>query len=269
MTVRTHKKEEEKGMKMSKTCSSIVVTAVAMMLVAPTGNAADVTVGAGLNSAYVWRGVTVNEDLVVQPSIDVAHPNGWGANVWGNWDVGDNNNQIDNDREFSEVDVTLSYNVQQVEQANLTIGNITYAFPSPQDADTRETNEIFLKLDKGRALGEGEITGSFGVYYDWDQVDDYYGDVGVTYSHPASDQLSVDLSAQVGFAGSDFAGHYGKGTSSGLFNWNATIALNYAVNESVAVSGFIAHTDSADSSVLGSQKTEVDVYGGVSANYAF
>ena len=253
-------------MKMSKTCSSIVVTAVAMMLVAPTGNAADVTVGADLNSAYVWRGVTVNEDLVIQPSIDVAHPNGWDVEVWGNLDIGDNNNQIDNDREFSEVDVTLSYKVRQVEQANLTIGNITYVFPK---SDSRETNEIFLKLDKGSALGAGEITGSFGVYYDWDQVDDYYGDVGVTYSHPASDQLSVDLSAQVGFAGSDFAGHYGKGTSSGLFNWNATIALNYAVNESVAVSGFIAHTDSADSSVLGSQKTEVDVYGGVSANYAF
>jgi len=251
-------------MKMSKTCSSIVVTAVAMMLVAPTGNAADVTVGADLNSAYVWRGVTVNEDLVVQPSIDVAHPNGWDVNVWGNFDIGDNNNTIANDREFSEVDLTLSYNVQQVEQANLTIGNITYVFPK---SDGRETNEIFLQLDKGRALGEGEITGSFGFYYDWDQVDDYYGDVGVTYSHPASDQLSVDLSAQVGFAGSDFAGHYGGGTSSGLFNWNASIALNYTVNESVAVSGFIAHTDSADSSALVSQ--EVDVYGGVSANYAF
>jgi len=242
-------------MKMTKTYSSIVVTAVAMMLVAPTGNAADVTVGADLNSAYVWRGITVNEDLVVQPSIDVAHPNGWGINVWGNWDVGDNNGNIDNDREFSEVDVTLSYNVQQVEQANLTIGNITYVYPNPRHENVRETNEIFLQLDKGRALGEGEITGAFGFYYDWQEVDDYYGDVEVTYSHPASDQLSVDLSALVGFI------------SSGLFNWNTSLALNYTVNESVAVSGFIAYTDSADTSELPRQ--EVDVYGGVSANYAF
>lgn len=264
MAVRTHKKEEEKGMKMTKTYSSIVVTAVAMMLVAPTGNAADVTVGADLNSAYVWRGTTINEDPVVQPSIDVAHPNGWGVNVWGNWDAGDNDNQLDNDREFSEVDVTLSYNVQQVEQANLTIGNLTYLFPKSTD---RETNELFLKLDKGRELGAGQITGAVGFYYDWDQVDDYYGDVGVTYSHPASDQLSVDLSALVGFSGSDFAEFHAVGTGSGLFNWNTSLALNYTVNESVDVGGFIAYTDSADSGALVSQP--VDVYGGVSANYAF
>jgi len=250
--------------------------AAVMMTTAPIGNAANATIGADLNSAYVWRGVTLNEDSVIQPTLDVVNSasaeSSWGINVWGNWDIGDNNGAFVDDEQFSEVDLTVFYNLP-VEQVDLTIGNITYLFPN-QTSETvpfravLETREVYLSLEKSMdsEAVQGTFTGAFNFYYDWDEIDDYYGNAGITYSHPATDQLSVDLGALIGFSGSDFARAYG-GTSSGFFNWNTSLALNYTVNNSVEVGGFIAYTDTADSSVLPDQET--DVYGGINAYYTF
>ncbi|HMA84159.1 MAG TPA: hypothetical protein VKN73_00520, partial [Desulfosalsimonadaceae bacterium] len=45
-------------------------------------------------SAYVWRGITFNDGLVVQPYVDVAAGNGFAINVWGNYDIDDYDNTL-------------------------------------------------------------------------------------------------------------------------------------------------------------------------------
>jgi len=65
---------------------------------------ADATFAVDTYSAYVWRGITFNEGMVVQPSIDIAK-GGFGLNLWGNLDVGSYNETL-NEGEFSEVDFT-------------------------------------------------------------------------------------------------------------------------------------------------------------------
>src|SRR5665647_334924 len=69
--------------------------------------AATVTTALDANSAYVWRGMTANKGFVLQPSVDVA-ANGFGVNVWANYDVADNNGNAEKNK-FSEVDLTASY----------------------------------------------------------------------------------------------------------------------------------------------------------------
>ena len=73
-----------------------------------SASAADATAGADAVSAYVWRGITFNDGLVVQPYVDVAASNGIVINVWGNYDIDDYNNTLD-ENEFSEVELTVSY----------------------------------------------------------------------------------------------------------------------------------------------------------------
>ena len=274
--------EEVRDMKMMKACSSVLAMATVILLAAPTAKAAVATVGADLNSAYVWRGISLNQDPVIQPSVDVVQPlnsasaeSYWGVNVWGNWDIGDDDGRLPEDHQFSEVDLTIFYKLP-VEQVDLTIGNITYLFPNQTTDEApfravQETRELYLSLEKSMDSEkvQGTFSGKFNFYYDWDEIDDYYGDVEVTYSHPATEDLSVDLSALIGFAGSDFAAAAG-GTSSGFFNWNTTLELNYSVNEAVSVGGFIAYTDTADTSVLPPEETaDTDVYGGLNAYYTF
>ena len=251
-------------MKTMKACCVALATIVVMMTAAPMGNAAYATVGADVNSAYVWRGVTVNDDAVLQPSIDVTHSSGWGVNVWGNWDIGDNNGALADDKEFSEVDFTLSYGIPAGTvpiDVDLTIGNITYVFPNGGE----ETNELFLNIGKSVELGVPLDVG-VNLYWDWDQVDDIYADVTVGHSHAASDQLSIGLNGVLGYAGSDFAAAYG-GTDSGLFNWEVSVSLDYALQDNLGLSGFVAYTDSADDAVLPEQET--DIYGGVGAHYSW
>ena len=85
---------------------SIFTLAAAMFLLiclaATPVMAASATAAVDINSAYVWRGITFNDGLVIQPSIDVAADNGLGINVWGNYDIDDYDNTLD-DKEFSEI----------------------------------------------------------------------------------------------------------------------------------------------------------------------
>ena len=101
-------------------------------------SAADATAGADVVSAYVWRGITFNDGLVVQPYVDVAAGNGFAINVWGNYDIDDYDNTLD-ENEFSEVDLTLSYALP-IEPVDITIGHIEYLFPTGGSG----TSEVFL-----------------------------------------------------------------------------------------------------------------------------
>ena len=74
---------------------------------APTTAPLTATAGMDINSAYIWRGVTANNGLVFQPSMDIAK-NGFDFNVWANYDAADYHDTVEQNK-FSEVDLTASY----------------------------------------------------------------------------------------------------------------------------------------------------------------
>ncbi len=222
--------------------------------------AADVTTAVDLNSAYVWRGITFNDGLVAQPSVDVAAGN-FGFNVWGNIDLDDYDESLDKG-ELSEVDLTLTYGFD-AGPIGITAGYIEYLFPCAASGGGEATSEIFLdaSLEPADGISIG-ITG----YYDIDEVVDYYLNAYVGYGISFDSGLDVDFSAAVGYAGEDFAIAYG-GMESGFYDYTVSIGLGYAINEMISVSASLNYTDAFDDDVLPEQDT--DVFGGAGIALAF
>ncbi len=158
----------------------IPVIVLAMVLASGSAWAADATANLDVMSAYVWRGITINDSPVLQPMLDVSK-NGFGANVWANYDLDSYYNDSPDDYEFSEVDLTLYYGFS-VQKLEITVGIIDYLFP----AGGNDTVEVYTNMSYPLI---GGLSAAFDFYYDVDQVNSYYTDLGLTYA--LSEALNV------------------------------------------------------------------------------
>ncbi len=219
--------------------------------------AADVTGAVDVNSAYVWRGITFNDGLVVQPSLDVTAGN-FGVNVWGNIDIDDYDNTLDAG-EFSEVDITLTYSAS-AGPLGITGGYIEYLFPETDMGGAPGTREVFLDLSAAPA--DGFSVGLTG-YYDFDEVDDYYLNAYLGYGIALDSGVALDMGASAGYAGDDMA----AGGEAGFHEYTLTLAAGYAVTEQLALSATLGYTDSLDTNVLPDQ--DVNLFGGAGIAYSF
>lgn len=243
-----------------------------VLLVGPmTAQAAEANLTVDVLSAYVFRGVTVNDDAVIQPAIDVAHESGFGINVWGNFDIGDSDGDFDK-REFSEVDLTVYYAFTcPFTDAALTVGYSEFLYPG-QTVEDDEGATIAYKSDREfwlsaeKEVVTGLTLGLYGAGNARALKDYYYFNASAAYGLDVTDALSVGLKGLIGYAGKDFAAING-GTDSGLHEYQVSLNADFAVSETLSVGALIAYTDSVDDDVLPEQDT--DVYGGVTVNWAF
>ena len=218
----------------------------------------DVSVGADISSAYVWRGITFNDQGVIQPYLDVSHAIGLGVNVWGNLDLGDFDGAVESG-EFSEVDLTFYYNVP-IELFDLSVGYIDYLFPN---AGALNTGEVYFSV--GKELVKDLSTG-VSVYFDVDEVKGVYGNASLSYAIPVNEKLSFDLGASLGAADKDFAVSAG-GTEGGFFDYNLSLTGSYSITDNLSLAAFLRYTDSLDTDVLPDQRT--DIHGGMGISYSF
>lgn len=219
--------------------------------------AADVTAAVDVNSAYVWRGITFNDGVVVQPSIDVAAGN-FGINVWGNLDADDYDDTLDSG-EFSEIDLTMTYGIE-AGPVGLTAGYIEYLFPTTEAGGALGTREVFL--DASLAPADGISTG-ITAYYDFDEVEDYYLNVYMGYGMAMDSGLSIDFGASAGYAGDDVSAD----GNAGFHEYTLTLGMGYEISEMISVSATLGYTDAIDDDVLPEQ--DVDVFGGAGVAFAF
>lgn len=240
----------------------IPIGALATLLTAwsaPQAIAADVTAAVDVTSAYIWRGLTFNDGIVVQPSIDIAS-RGFGLNVWGNLDVDDYNDTLDSG-EFSEVDLTGSYSFT-MGPVDASVGYIEYLFPNGGES----TSEIFATT--GIDIGSG-FSASLELYYDIDQVDDFYATAGVGYALDINEKFALELGGLVSYVGEDFAIAYAGGSKNGFFNYVLSASLSYAVSDALSAGVNLNYIDSMDDDVLPDASLDSDVYGGLSIAYTF
>lgn len=225
--------------------------------------AADVTAAVDVNSAYVWRGQTFNDGLVIQPSVDVTK-GGFGFNVWGNLDIDDYDNSLD-DGEFSEVDLTLSYGYT-LGNVDVGVGWIEYLFPTTDMGGGPGTREFYISL--GTALPAG-FSVSFNYYYDFDEVEDFYSVLGLSYSYTINDQTTFEAGASVAYAGDEYCGD----ADAGFYDYSLSLSLSYAVSEALSIGVNIVHVDAIDDDKLvdinDGGTLDVKTYGGVNISYAF
>ena len=128
--------------------------------------------------------------MVAQPSVDVAS-GGFGFNVWGNIDIDDYEDTLDTG-EFSEVDLTVSYGLT-LGMVDVGVGYIEYLFPTTEMGGGLGTREVYLSL--GVPLPAG-FSVALDVYYDFDEMEDYYSTLGLGWEYGITEQLSLASAAQ-------------------------------------------------------------------------
>jgi len=101
------------------------------------------------------------------------------------------------------------------------------------------------------------------IYYDFDEVEDYYYSLSLGYGFEISETLSIELSGAAGYAGKDSS----AGIESGFHDYTISVAASYCITEEIGISATIAFTDTFDKDVLPEQ--DVDLYGGVGISYFF
>ncbi|MBI4797619.1 MAG: hypothetical protein HY794_02550 [Desulfarculus sp.] len=148
-----------------------------------------VDAAAAYNSKYIWRGIMLVNDPVLQPSLNV-NKGGFTFNVWGNWDLTNKNNRKNN---FSEIDLTAEY-AFRFGDFSFPVGIIHYLFPNtPFPA----TTELYAGVSYTWL-----VTPSIKVYKDIDESHGIYvlGSLAYAYDLPAvvkdvTWQLTANISA--------------------------------------------------------------------------
>ncbi len=118
-------------------------------------------------SKYIWRGIRLDNDPVVQPSFTVS-ANGFALNVWGSYDVDNEDSLASN-----ETDTTLSYThtfedlkIGKLAFAPVTVtgGNIYYDY----SGTNTYTSEVYAGMTYGVFLSPT-------VTYYYDYIDESKG----------------------------------------------------------------------------------------------
>jgi uncharacterized protein (TIGR02001 family) len=202
-------------------------------------SAADVSVGIDFASAYIFRGVTLNDGWVAQPGLEVSGLHGFTVGTWANFDLEDNTGGAPSGGDFSEVDLYVSYAIP-VEGFGLSIGLTEYTYPrgvleteqldgtvttEPLDAD-RELN-LILSLD------DVPLAPSLGVYYGLDGLIDkaLYLELGLSHEEALTEDVTASVGLAVGYVEPD-AGDSGFNhatISAGLGYKFASLGVIYVV----------------------------------------
>lgn len=199
-------------------------------------------------SSYMWRGQALDKDPVFQPGITLAYK-GLSVGYWSSMAVTDR----DSSGPSNEVDMTVSYSFT-VGKLGLSLGHISYEFPSTGFAGTKE---VFL----GVAVNELPFSLGANYYSDYDDVDGVKG----TYSLLSLGKgigsvgsLPVNLSLSYGVYGDYGAFKNGSVITVGV---GSSLELNGKLTATPSVYYVSTSGDLADEAI-GNQKG--GIYGGVS-----
>lgn len=256
---------------LKKVAVSGLVAGVLMMGPAAV-QAADVTVGSDIASSYVWRGITLNKDAVAQPSVDIGHESGVALNIWGNFDLGDDDGFYE-DNEFSEVDFDLSY-THDFEAASVTIGYIEYVYPAQLwlvDEDDGSVTAERPTADREAYVSVGTevlpgLDVALTVYQYLSNSDGTYATLSGAYGLEIIEGFALTLNGSLGYTAE---GALNEPLKSGWHDYLVGLAADMAVVDDVSVSAFINYVGSLDTDVLPSAAVREDVVGGAGVYYTF
>jgi uncharacterized protein (TIGR02001 family) len=169
------------------------IAGVLALALPAAGAAAEVRYEVGLLSHYVWRGITLTEDPVLQPSVEIAHASGVTFEVWGNVDLGDDN---DTEWELNEARLVVDYG-RRVGDLELGVGLVEYLFPGTPFPGTRE-----LSLRLGY---DALVSPRLEVFYDVDEIEGAYARLALTYERALRARWRGAVEASAGWADDAFS----------------------------------------------------------------
>ncbi len=225
----------------------VIVTAVVSSLVAMAASAGT-SVNVDFATAYVFRGITVVDDLVVQPGIEV---DGFGLNeqygtialgVWGSMAPFE-----DTYNNFHETDWYVAYGLPElVTNLDLSVGITEYQYAGG-------LGERELNFGAQYAVATNVVLGSSINFMVDDEVlatkDQIYVDFFVDYSIEVSEKTDVALGA-LGSLMRQGDGNDAAGLDDGLNHYELTAAFSYALNDTWSLGGSLAYIGQFNDNVL-------------------
>jgi len=233
---------------MNKVAVSVAAAALSALVSVPAVKAAEASVGLDVKSAYVFRGVTLNENVVAQPYLEVSGlPIDLG--VWANFDVESDDARGYTDSQFSEVDIYGSYSLP-IEAVDASIGYTEYTYPN---GDLEADREVSLSVGLDVPLAP-----SVGVYYGLDGgiEENIYAQLGIGHDIELSEAIGLSLGGVVGYLNPDSG-------EDGFSHYELSASVSYDF-----LSVGVAYIDQIDDDVLG-DAYDTEVVGSVSASYDF
>lgn len=221
----------------------IAITMMVATMVAGTARAADVSATADFASAYIFRGVTLNDGLVFQPGAKISGfpiPEEYGSiavGTWANYDISDYGGLMKKNQ-FSEVDYYATY-VLPVKVVDLSTTYTEYTYPQGLPAD----REVAFSV--GKAIGESGLYPSVTFNYGLDGAPekDWYIQGGLDYSKALTEAITLSSGVKVAYLIDD----NGK---DGFKDATAKVGLSYALTENWAINGSVNYVAQLDDEVL-------------------
>jgi uncharacterized protein (TIGR02001 family) len=142
---------------------------------------------------YVWRGVPLNADPAVQPSVTFTHKSGLSLNLWGSYDT---TNVNGHKNKVTEIDSTLNY-ATKLQGKDVNVGIVNYAFPNTV-APT--TSEVYGSWSFG-----GKLSPTVQAFYDIDKAHGIYVQASAGYNYPLpslKQAPTLALSGKIGWGDS-------------------------------------------------------------------
>ena len=152
-------------------------------------------------SKYVWRGMNLTNDWVLQPSLDVGVL-GFNFNFWGSMDLSDVNGV---GGEFSEYNYKLAYGLG-LPLIQLAAGFLWYDYPKHERDNTAE---FFLSARAGVLLSP-----ALALYQDIDRYKGTYWEASISHGFMLGESTKLDLTGGLGLGSKGFIEGYFAGQSS-------------------------------------------------------
>jgi len=214
------------------------------------------------NSKYVWRGIVVTEDPVLQPSINFTYKD-LTLNVWANIDTTDVN---DYGWQSNEVDFTLDYAFSW-KCLNFSVGAVHYMFPQ---AHVIDTTEVYAGIGVD-CLASPKLT----VYQDLDESEGTY--LLLSFGHSFENvwqpcqgvSMGVDLSASFGWGSRRNNAFYYGSSGSGWADATVGVGLPLAIGDHVTLTPAAHYMWVLDDGVTSSLGRDSAFWAGISLTVSF
>lgn len=221
------------------------VLLVAVIIMAACSSAAfagedspSVNVDLTFGSRYVWRGLILTDDPVLQPSLTIGYKK-LSLNVWANNDLTDKG--ASGESEITELDYTLDYS-SSVDKFSYSLGVIQYTFPDVGEG----TTELY-----GSIGYDFVVSPTLTLYYDTDEAGGIYANLGLGYSLPLPEVAEVSpslvLSGSVAYATSNWNEFYYSVDDSAFVDLLLTATLTVPVDNHITVSPYLSYSLLLDS----------------------
>ena len=220
-------------------------------------------------SAYVWRGLVVNDRPVWQPGGTISYDTGdygtFAVNVWANFDMTDRMGHTTG-AGLNEVDYTASYAID-VGPCSLSVGHVWYTFPKVNGEDYySSTREVYAT-----AQYNNDIVNPFvKVYYDYEALEGFYGNAGLNKTVELNDRVSVGTEVSLGAGDGDYmSGYFATEDDAGVADFNAAVFASYALTDNVSVGARLAWLSVVDGEARDNVDDQELLWGGVNLAASF